>query len=127
MPSSSRHKRASEQERLDAILHALSDRTRRALLARLAAGPAMVSQLAEPFDVTRVAISKHLRVLEHARLVSRTIDGRVHRCALTAAPLREVERWLADYRSFWTHKLEALARYAEGEGKRSAHKVRGQT
>ncbi len=118
MPSSSRHKRASGQDRLDAILHALSDRTRRALLARLAAGPAMVSQLAEPFDVTRVAISKHLRVLEQARLVSRTVDGRVHRCALTAAPLREVERWLAGYRSFWTQRLEALARYAEGEGKR---------
>ncbi len=118
MPSSTPHKRASGQDRLDAILHALSDRTRRALLARLAAGPAMVSQLAEPFDVTRVAISKHLRVLEQARLVSRTVDGRVHRCALTAAPLREVERWLAGYRSFWTQRLEALARYAEGEGKR---------
>ncbi len=126
MPSSTRHKRPSGQDRLDAILHALSDRTRRALLARLAAGPAMVSQLAEPFDVTRVAISKHLRVLEQARLVSRTVDGRVHRCALTAAPLREVERWLADYRSFWTQRLEALARYAEGEGKRSAQKGRGQ-
>jgi DNA-binding transcriptional ArsR family regulator len=122
VPSSSRPKRTSDQDRLDAILHALSDRTRRALLARLAAGPAIVSDLAEPFDVTRVAISKHLRVLEHAHLVSRTVDGRVRRCALTAAPLQEVERWLADYRSFWTQKLEALAGYAQAERKSTAHR-----
>ena len=113
MLSSSRHKRASSEDRLDRILHALSDRTRRSLLKRLASGPAIVSELAEPFDMTRVAISKHLRVLEQARLVSRTIDGRVHRCALTAGPLREVERWLLSNRAFWMQKLEALARYAE--------------
>lgn len=113
MLSSGRHKRASSEDRLDRILHALSDRTRRSLLKRLASGPAMVSELAEPFDMTRVAISKHLRVLEQARLVSRTIDGRIHRCALTAAPLRDVEQWLAEYRGFWTTKLAALARYAE--------------
>ncbi len=74
----------------------------------------MVSELAEPFAMTRVAISKHLRVLESARLVSRTIDGRIHRCELTAGPLQEVERWLLGYRTFWTEKLESLARYTEG-------------
>ncbi len=116
MLSSSQHKRASSEDRLDKILHALSDRTRRSLLKRLAAGPAIVSELAEPFAMTRVAISKHLRVLEQARLVSRTIDGRVHRCALTAGPLREAERWLMGYRAFWTEKLEALARYADETG-----------
>ena len=113
MLSSSQHKRASSEDRLDKILHALSDRTRRSLLKRLASGQAIVSELAEPFAMTRVAISKHLRVLEQARLVSRTIDGRVHRCALTAGPLWEAERWLMGYRAFWTQKLEALAHYAE--------------
>jgi DNA-binding transcriptional ArsR family regulator len=73
----------------------------------------MVGELATPIAMTRVAVSKHLRVLEKARLVSRTIDGRVHRCALRAEPLREVEQWLTGYRAFWTERLEALARFAE--------------
>jgi DNA-binding transcriptional ArsR family regulator len=106
-------KRLSSEDRLDAILHALSDRTRRALLKRLATGPATVGELAKPIAMTRVAVSKHLRALENAQLVSRTIDGRVHRCALRSEPLQEVERWLAGYRAFWTEKLEALARFAE--------------
>jgi DNA-binding transcriptional ArsR family regulator len=106
-------KRASSEDRLDAILHALSDRTRRALLKRLAAGPAMVGELSKPIALTRMAVSKHLRVLENAGLVSRTIDGRAHRCALRSEPLQEVERWLAGYRAFWTEKLDALARFAE--------------
>jgi DNA-binding transcriptional ArsR family regulator len=106
-------KRPSSEDRLDAILHALSDRTRRRLLRRLAGGPAMVGELAKPIAMTRVAVSKHLRVLEKARLVSRTIDGRVHRCALRSEPLQEVDRWLAGYRAFWTEKLEALAMFAE--------------
>jgi DNA-binding transcriptional ArsR family regulator len=110
--------RRSSEDRLDAILHALSDRTRRAMLKRLASGPATVGELAKPIAMTRVAVSKHLRVLENARLVSRTIDGRVHRCALRSEPLQEVERWLAGYRAFWTEKLEALARFAE-EGDRN--------
>lgn len=113
MPSSARYKPALSEDRLDSILHALADRTRRKLLVRLAAGPAMVSELAEPFDMSRIAISKHLRVLEKARLVARTIDGRAHQCSLTAEPMRDLERWLTAYRSFWTGKLEALARYAE--------------
>ena len=113
MQSSVRRKSVSSDDRLDVVLRALSDRTRRRLLARLASGPAMVSELAKPFDMSRVAISKHLRVLEHARLVARTIDGRVHQCSLTAEPMLELERWLKEYRSFWTDKLEALARYAE--------------
>jgi DNA-binding transcriptional ArsR family regulator len=105
--------RQSREDRLDAVLHALSDRTRRALLKRLATGPAMVGELAKPIAMTRVAVSKHLRVLEDAQLVSRTIVGRVHRCALRPEALREVEQWLAGHRAFWTEKLEALARFAE--------------
>jgi DNA-binding transcriptional ArsR family regulator len=104
---------ASSEDRLDAILHALSDRTRRSLLKHLAQGPATVGELTKPIALTRMAVSKHLRVLEAAHLISRTIDGRMHRCALRCAPLREVERWLAGYRAFWTDKLESLARFAE--------------
>ena len=107
--------RFRSEQRLDRILHALSDGTRRRLLKRLAAGPAMVGELAEPFAMTRVAVSKHLRVLEKARLISRTVEGRFHRCALSAQPLREVDRWLTDYRSFWTQTLDALAHYAESD------------
>jgi DNA-binding transcriptional ArsR family regulator len=100
-------------DRLDAILHALSDRTRRALLKRLSAGPAMVTQLAAPFAMSRIAVGKHLRVLEEAGLVSRNVEGRVHRCSLNGRPLHEVEKWLEDYRLFWTQKLDALATFAE--------------
>jgi DNA-binding transcriptional ArsR family regulator len=107
------NKRMGGDERLDAIFHALSDRTRRALLARLASGPAMVTELAEPFAMTRIAVAKHLRVLEGAGLVSRSVEGRVHRCSMDAKPLREAERWLDDYRAFWTDKLDSLARFAE--------------
>jgi DNA-binding transcriptional ArsR family regulator len=106
-------RRPSNEDRLDAILHALSDRTRRTLLRRLAAGPAIVGELAKPFAMTRVAVSKHLRVLEDARLIERTIDGRIHRCALRRGALAEVERWLTDYRAFWNEQLDALALYAE--------------
>ncbi len=73
----------------------------------------MVGELAKPIAMTRTAVSKHLRVLEDALLISRTIDGRVHRCALRSEPLQEVERWLTGYRAFWTEKLDALARYTE--------------
>jgi DNA-binding transcriptional ArsR family regulator len=100
-------------ERLDAILHALSDRTRRALLKRLSEGPAMVTQLAAPFAMSRIAVAKHLRVLEDAGLVSRNVEGRIHRCALNGRPLRDVEQWLEGYRLFWTQKLDALATFAE--------------
>lgn len=75
----------------------------------------MVTELAAPFDMTRVAVAKHLRVLESAGLVSRTIEGRIHRCSMSAEPLREIEHWLDDYRVFWTRKLDALARFAESE------------
>jgi DNA-binding transcriptional ArsR family regulator len=108
----------SDDDRLDSILHALANKTRRQLLDRLAAGPASVGDLAEPIEMTRVAVSKHLRVLERARLVSRTIDGRVHRCALRPEVLGDVERWLAGYRIFWTERLEALARFAENSDQR---------
>ncbi len=115
MPLKIHTKHVSKEDHLDAILHALSHQTRRALLQRLATGPAMVGELAKPIAMSRVAVSKHLRVLENARLISRTVDGRVHRCAARPEPLQEVERWLSDYRAFWTERLEALARFAEDQ------------
>ncbi len=116
MPSSVA-KRISAEDRLDRLFHALSDRTRRALLRRLETGPAMVTELAAPFRMSLPAVSKHLRVLEAAALIKRRVDGRIHRCSLNAAPLEEAERWLERYRFFWTDRLAALARYAEGENR----------
>ena len=112
-PSRTGSVRHPPPEQLDRLFHALSDRTRRSILARLARGPAMVTELAEPFAMSLPAVSKHLRVLEGARLVSREIDGRVHRCSLAPGPLRDVERWVEYYRSFWEDTLDALGRYVE--------------
>ncbi len=113
--TSSATKKISAEDRLDRLFHALSDRTRRALLRRLEAGPAMVTELAAPFRMSLPAVSKHLRVLEAAALIERRIDGRVHRCSLNAAPLEEAERWLDHYRLFWTDRLAALARHVEDQ------------
>jgi DNA-binding transcriptional ArsR family regulator len=104
---------AHAEERLDALLHALADATRRRLLRRLAGGPAAVGELARPIAMTRVAVSKHLRVLEAAGLITRTVTGRVHRCALSDGAPRELEAWLREYRDFWDAQLQSLARYAE--------------
>jgi DNA-binding transcriptional ArsR family regulator len=107
------NRRVSEADRLDRVFHALSDRTRRALLARLARGPAMVTELAAPFAMALPSVSKHLKVLEAANLIARTIDGRIHHCALAPAPLKAADRWLEHYRAFWTGKLDLLADYVE--------------
>ncbi len=100
---------------MDWVFHALGDRTRRALLSRLSRGPAMVTELAAPFDMALPSVSKHIRVLERAKLVKRTVDGRVHRCTLAARPLGEADAWLAYYRPFWEETLDALAHYIEDE------------
>jgi DNA-binding transcriptional ArsR family regulator len=113
MLSSAFRKRSSRDDRLDAVFHALGDRTRRALLGRLARGPAMITELARPFAMSLPAVSRHIRVLESAGLVSRAVDGRVHHCALNPAPLGSVEDWLRGYRQFWRENLQSLARYVE--------------
>src|SRR5437660_13774 len=99
--------------RLDRTFAALAGGTRRALLERLARGDATVGELARPFRVSRPAISQHLRVLERARLVRRARDGRVSRCTLDAAALRDAADWVERYRAFWSGRLDALARYVE--------------
>lgn len=98
---------------LDLTFHALADPIRRAILVRLAAGDATVGQLAQPFAVSRPAISKHLRVLERARLVRRRRDGRLSRCTLDASPMRDAAAWVDQYRTFWETQLDSLARYLE--------------
>jgi DNA-binding transcriptional ArsR family regulator len=113
MMSSRTRERASQDDRLDLVFQALADRTRRALLARLARKTSKVTDLAAPFNMSLPAVSRHIRVLERARLVRRTIDGRVHRCSLDAEPLHEAEAWLEHYRPFWDGTLEALASYVE--------------
>jgi DNA-binding transcriptional ArsR family regulator len=98
---------------LDAIFGALADATRRAILARLARGEAMVTELAAPFRVSLPAISKHLRVLESAGLLQREIDGRVHRCRLAAEPMKNAAAWIEQYRVFWESQFDALAKYLD--------------
>lgn len=100
---------AYSEDRLDLVFGALSDRTRRALLLRLAGGPAGIKELAKPFDMSLPAVSKHLRVLEKAGLVSRNKDGRVNRCTLSATPLRDVASWVSFYETFWDGTLASLA------------------
>src|ERR1043165_4237212 len=95
------------EAKLDRTFGALSDCTRRAILARLARSEATVGELAEPFRVSRPAISKHLRVLERAGLVRRSRDGRVSRCALDADALRVAAEWMERYRAFWSNQLES--------------------
>jgi DNA-binding transcriptional ArsR family regulator len=100
---------------LDLVFGALADSTRRAILDRLAHGDATVGQLAAPFDISRPAISKHLRVLERAQLVRRTPDGRMSRCELDAGPMQEAADWVQRYREFWEQQLDSLKRYVERE------------
>ena len=115
---SSRQSPSSVERQLDLLFHALSDPTRRRLLSRLGVGPAKVTDLAKPFDMSLPAVSKHLRILEAARLVSRTIDGRVHRLAIAAAPLAQVEVWLDPFRSFWETSLSGLRQDLEAHPSR---------
>jgi DNA-binding transcriptional ArsR family regulator len=102
-------------ERLDLVFGALADSTRRQLLAQLARASASISELAAPHDMSLPGVSKHVRVLERAGLIRRTIDGRVHRCTLDADAMRAADEWIAHYRAFWDHTLAALADYISEE------------
>jgi len=96
---------------LDATFAALADPTRRAILARLASGEASVNELAEPFDMTLPGVSKHLKVLERAGLVSRGRVAQSRPCRLEAAPLREAADWVESYRRFWEGSFDRLEDY----------------
>lgn len=96
---------------LSQLFAALADPTRRAILARLSKGEATVNELAEPFDVTLPAISKHLKVLEKAGLIERTRDAQYRPCRLQAAPLRDAADWIGYYRQFWEESFDRLDAY----------------
>ena len=96
---------------LDATFAALADPTRRALLARLAAGEAGVMQLAKPFNMSQPAVSKHLKVLERAGLIVRGRRAQSRPCRLQAAPLREVADWIERYRRYWEKSFDRLDAY----------------
>lgn len=100
---------------LDTLFAALAHPTRRAIAERLARGSATAGELAEPFDVSLPAISRHLRTLEASGLVVRRRRGRQHVLSLDAASLDEAERWLQRMRAFWNARLDALARHLEEE------------
>lgn len=100
-----------KSEKLDATFAALSDPTRRSILTRLGQGPATVGELADPYDMSLPAISKHLKVLECAGLIRREKSGRNYNCSLRAEPMKEAAEWIATYRDFWDRNLRSLDRF----------------
>ena len=100
---------------LDQTFAALGDGTRRAILARLATGETALSEIAAPFDMSLTAVSKHVRVLSEAGLVSVTKRGRTRYCRLEADPMKDAAGWLSDYQAFWEGRFASLARYLDEE------------
>jgi DNA-binding transcriptional ArsR family regulator len=100
-------------DQLSTIFGTLADPTRRAILARLAAGEASVTELAEPFRMSLPAVSKHLKVLERAGLIARSRSAQWRPCRLVPEPLKEAADWLDDYRRFWEVSLDRLAEHLE--------------
>ncbi|WP_341677058.1 metalloregulator ArsR/SmtB family transcription factor [Niveibacterium sp. SC-1] len=98
-------------DRLSATFSALADPTRRAILARLASGEVSVGELAEPFDMSLPAVTKHLKVLERAGLISRGRQAQRRPCKLEAQALHEASDWIAQYRAFWEQRLDRLEDY----------------
>ena len=105
---------------LDATFSALADPVRRAILLQLTEGEASVSQLAEPFDISLPAISRHLRVLEQAGLLAREKRGRVHRISLVADPMLDALEWIARTGRFWEAQFDSLERFLERASRRGA-------
>ncbi len=100
-------------DRLSVVFAALADPTRRAILAHLAKGEASVTELAEPFEMSLPAISKHLKVLERAQLIARSREAQWRPCRLEAEPLHEAADWLEQYHQFWDQRLDRLEDYLQ--------------
>ena len=109
---------------LSVTFAALSDPTRRAMLARLSQGEASVNELAAPFKMSLPAVSKHIKVLERAGLLSRKIRGRIHQCRLQAERLAEAQEWMRRYEHFWNEKLDALESLLREDDKSKAKKTK---
>lgn len=105
---------------LDQVYGAIADPTRREILGILAEGETNVGRLAERFPISLNGVSKHVKVLERAGLVERTVLGREHRLRLNPEPLREATMWLEHYRTFWEHRLEALEKFLLRKERRAA-------
>lgn len=115
-------------EPLDQLFRALADPVRRRIIERLARGPATVTELGAPFDISAPAITKHLQVLEQAGLLVRHKDGRIHRCRLEPAPMAAATDWIERYRQYWRMQFANIEKYlddtrpdAEGVGETLAH------
>ena len=111
-------------DRLNATFSALADPTRRAILARLISGEASVTELAEPFAMSLPAVSKHLKVLEHAGLITRGREAQWRPCRLEAGPLKDAADWLEHYRHFWEQSFDRLEDYLDelqGKEKKDGH------
>jgi DNA-binding transcriptional ArsR family regulator len=104
-----------ESVQLNLIFSALSDPTRRAMLLKLADKEHSIADLSAPFDISKSAVTKHIKVLEKAGLLKRTVDGRVHHCRLAVDPLHAASDWMAFYQKFWHTKLDALDSYLSTE------------
>jgi len=102
-----------ESNALDAVFSALGDPTRRTILARLALGESCVTELAAPHEMSLPAVSKHIRVLEAAGLVTKQKDGKVMRCSLNPGTLKDAAEWVGYYRQFWESSFDRLARHLE--------------
>ncbi len=107
---------------LSQTLSALADPTRRAILARLSSGPATVNELAEPFDISLPAISRHLKVLETAGLIARGREAQWRPCQLNAEPLKQLDGWLSTYRKFWEGSFDRMDAYLRQIQRHAARK-----
>ncbi len=117
------------KDQLSMTFGALADPTRRAILARLASGECSVTELAEPFEMSMAAVSKHLRVLEHAGLIARGREAQWRPCRIQAAPLEQVVEWAEQYRAIWEQRLDRLDGYLQelnAKEKKHARKQRSE-
>ncbi|MDP9423426.1 MAG: metalloregulator ArsR/SmtB family transcription factor [Pseudomonadota bacterium] len=112
---------------LDTVFQALSDATRRGMLASLALGEKSVGELAEPFAMSFAGASKHVKVLEEAGLIRRQVRGRTHVCSLEPGPLASADQWLRHYERFWTGRLDALERLLRDDDARKSAARKNQT
>lgn len=111
----------ADPEQLDMVFGALSDPIRRGMLEQLAAGETSISRLAEPYDVSQPAISKHMRVLERAGLISRTKQGREHRIRVNTAPVEQARGWIGVYARLWKQQFDAVDEYLKTQKKRKGN------
>jgi DNA-binding transcriptional ArsR family regulator len=113
---------STANDSLSTTFAALADPTRRAILARLASGETSVTELAKPFEMSMPAVSRHLKVLEHAGLIARGREAQWRPCRLEAAPLKEIAGWVEDYRRFWEQSFDRLEMYLRDLQSKPKHK-----